>query len=101
MTRRGHAKRGEFRDRCLLPDLRIGGDIWPTDRHRDRFTLGKLEFVQTGFIQRTEANGSYQATDARMALACERLSLLQGQRRVNQADPHETQPQSGPSIDSA
>src|SRR5438309_12091425 len=36
-----------------------------------------------------------------MALACERLSLLQGQRRVNQADPHETQPQSGPSIDSA
>src|SRR6266550_3587606 len=36
-----------------------------------------------------------------MALACERLSLLQGQRRVNQADPHETQPESGSSIDSA
>src|SRR5436853_7239443 len=36
-----------------------------------------------------------------MALACERLSLLQGQRRVNQADPHETQPESGPSIDYA
>src|SRR5256885_5766839 len=36
-----------------------------------------------------------------MTLACECLSLLQGQRRVNYADPHETRPQSGPSIGSA
>src|SRR5438105_2206525 len=36
-----------------------------------------------------------------MTLACECLSLLQGQRRVNYADPHETEPESCPAVDSA
>src|SRR5438105_7769939 len=36
-----------------------------------------------------------------MTLACECLSLLQGQRRVNYADPHETEPDSCPAVDSA
>src|SRR5947208_1561382 len=42
MTRRGHAKRGEFRDRCLLPDLRMRGDIWPTNCPHRNFLRGGL-----------------------------------------------------------
>src|SRR5437879_10019452 len=36
-----------------------------------------------------------------MTIACECLSLLQVQRRVNYADPHETEPDSCPAVDSA